>query len=252
MSALSPCSPTRCSPNLSADSGERLTTSEYEQTCVLGRNMLSLDHHEQHAPNIQSMNSDHYSCLYQCVDVEGQPIMCCSYKTVFLLMNSADVLTTTIFFCCSYLQDEVQVVVTTTAKSVERLPPRLAQPSPAHATTPAAATLSPAILGGVSSDESHTQHIDDAQALMELTETGTVGPDFSKRAGLLKPLFKGILFGVRAFNTPLPKRDDLDAIVAKRQRDAQREERHRVANEKVVKLERTLARTAVSTHVVWM
>jgi hypothetical protein len=224
--------------------------------------MLSLDHHEQHAPNIQSMNSDHYSCLYQCVDVEGQPIMCCSYKTVFLLMNSADVLTTTNFFCCSYLQDEVQVVVTTTAKSVERLPPRLAQPSPAHATTPAAATLSPAILGGVSSDESHTQHIDDAQALMELTETGTVGPDFSKRPGLLKPLFKAeerlsvesshAKEDASSSSLPNIKRDDLDAIVAKRQRDAQREERHRVADEKVVKLERTLARTAVSTHVVWM
>ena len=162
------------------------------------------------------------------------------------------------------MQYEVQLIVPTTAKREERLPPQLAQPSPAHATTPAAATLSPAILGGVSSDESHTQNIDDAQALMELTEIQTVGPDLSNR-----PTYEGVAsqaeerLSVESLHVkedtppsslPNNKRDDLDAILVKRQREAQREERRRVASECIMKLERILARTTVSyrnTHVGW-
>ena len=38
------------------------------------------------------------------------------------------------------------------------------------------------------------------------------------------------------------KRDDLDAILVKHQREVQREERRRVASEKLMKLERILGR----------
>jgi hypothetical protein len=123
------------------------------------------------------------------------------------------------------------VVGTPTAKSVAQPPPRLV-PSPSHATTPAFTNLSPASLA-VSSNESHTHHIDDAPVLNGraeerlCTESLVVKEDAS-------PL-----------SLPNNTCDDSDVIIAKRQRDAQREECRRVAREKMVKLERTLANTTV-------
>jgi hypothetical protein len=139
-------------------------------------------------------------------------------------MNYADVLTTTICVWCSYLQDKEHASVSTTAKRVERLPPQ---------------------------ENFHGYKT-------ELTETRTLGFDYSRnptyeeRLGVESLHFKQDASSLRL---PSNNRADLDAIiVVRRQGDAPREERHKVAGKNIMKLERILARTTVSyqnMHVVW-
>jgi hypothetical protein len=99
---------------------------------------------------------------------------------------------------------------------------------------------------------------------MELTEIQIDGPDLSRR-----PTYEGVAsqaeerLSVESLHVkedappsslPNNKCDDLDAILVKRQREAQREERRRVASESIMKLERILGKTTVSyrnTYVGW-